>query len=324
MVICVKCLKQQGRISQSMHGCPYDGHKDANKKVHAWMHYEDFINELNDKLPPSFIIERIVEMQEYLANYKAKFNENMVSYDKKLDEVKATYNKNINELNVTHSKNLDKLQEAFDKVQIAEREYFKIGLPSEIMNKNKNMIRPFLRDLIFEIIGSVIGIFMASKLFLPMLDLKIDPIIILINIAVIIVLSVFFLGKFMKKYLNAKRYTDSQEFKDELTNKWREKNGYYEVKSNIKMEKEENERKQKDISLDYELSISRIEREKEREKNKYNNIQDDFKSHIQRAENALSEGDEELLEFYNMDNKTKNWYLVNIYDPGKMDPPQEW
>jgi len=337
MKICVKCLKQQ--VNRSGSNCEYDGYEKARPE-HTWMDYEVFINELHvhRKELFQFIEERILVIQKSLVNNQAKFNERMVSFDNRLDEEKATYNKRLNELKVTHSKNIDKLQAEFDKVQIAEAEYIKVGLPCDVEMKKKFAIRTmFLTEEVENSIGDAIGkgigvaigsaiglvvgvvllIWFTFKWFFPMiskfLGLEItNPLIIFIKIMVMIVFFVLIFRKPVLKYLKLRKYADSKEFKDELTQKWREKNGFYVVKSNIKAEKETEESKRNDIRRDYESRISSIEWEKEKEKNKYNKTVNVNESRIHSAECALSGSDEDLLDFYKKDNETIIWYLENV------------
>jgi len=112
------------------------------------------------------------------------------------------------------------------------------------------------------------------------------------------------------KYLKIKRVAESQEFKNEIAREWFSNNriGIHKQLDSNKLDEE----------------FSNIESEKEEEERKYNKIQDDIESCLDSAEDALAGNDDDLLKFYDKDNKTKNHYLVEIYDPGKMDPPQEW
>jgi len=136
----------------------------------------------------------------------------------------------------------------------------------------------------------------------------------LLTVAYIVALAIC-LGKPLVEFLKTRRNvkSHSQMFADELTDKWRDVNMLDEMESNIEAEKEAEERKQNDIRRDYESSRKSIKWDKEAEENKYN-IQDDFESRIDSAECALAGSDEELLNFYDMDNQTKNYYLEKIYE----------
>jgi len=251
MLICVKCLKKQSRKSESV--CPYDGNKKADP-IHAWMDYEIFINELREKLPP-FIRERIAILQNKNSNNQALFNERLNSYNKKIDELQAAYDVYLNE-----------------------------GLPHDIKKKKQRYLQPFLRDVILNGIGCVLGVFIAFKWILPLFG-KITPSIILGVIITFVILIGIILGKYILNYIKAIRYANSNAFSDELSSEWFNSSGFSKIKSDI-----------------------------EAEKNKWNNISGSFKLRIEGANLALTGSNEDLLNFFNIDNEVKNWYLENIYE----------
>jgi len=254
--------------------CPYEGNKKADP-IHAWMDYEGFINELCEKLFP-FIRERIAELQKKLAKNQALFNERMAPLCKRVEELQADYD-----------------------------EYCKYELPRDVEKEKKRAVGSHLRDVIVAAVECVIVVFIAFKWIFPFFGLKLSDIFFMripifgsddkiahfipfpiIGIGMIVLVGIF-LGKPLVEYFKEKRHAESrsQMIADELTRKWRDINGFDEAKSNIKAEKD-----------------------------KYNNIQDDFESRIYSAECALTGNNEDLLNFYDMDNKIKNYYLENIYD----------
>jgi len=249
-------MKKQSRKSESV--CPYEGNEKADP-IHAWMDYEIFIKELREKLFP-FIKERIAELQKKLAKNQALFNERMVPLYKKKDEIKAAYD-----------------------------EYCRYGLPGDVEKLKKRAVRSHLRNVIGSVIGGAIGLAIFFKWGFPMCNVELTPSINfqLLAIVGISVLVAIFLGKPLVEFLKERRYAKSrsQMFADELTDKWRDMNGFYEVNSNI-----------------------------EEEEDKYNNVRNGFELRINSAECALSGNNEDLLNFYDIDNQTKNYYLEKIYE----------
>ncbi|MDR1838710.1 MAG: hypothetical protein LBQ93_03875 [Treponema sp.] len=257
MVICIKCGKEQTRRSSSE--CEYKYVYDERAEIeHAWEDRDKFIDHLRVKLPPT-IKGRIEEWRKKCANNLSLFTARMESYEKKLNELKAAHSVYLNE-----------------------------GLP-RVVNRKKQRA---LRSLLLEMLGSAIGVFIVFKWFFPWIFSKFDLDITVITDPLfinhlrlgIIVLLIVFLGKSVVGFLKAKRYAESQEFADELSDEWLINNGYNNLVSTIKAEQD-----------------------------KWNSINNDFERHISAAERALAGSDEELLSFYNMDKQTKNYYIKNLY-----------
>jgi len=322
-----------------MHGCPYEGNEKANKTVHAWINYEKFVDELRKNLPP-IIRKRIAELPEELDRKKAMFNERITSYNKELDKEHALYSKGLDELQAAHSKRLDKLQAEYDELQTAYDEYLKKGLPRDIEKKKLGALRSAILSYQFNstesgisvVIGSVIGflfgiaiiIFGSLKLIFPIISLFFESnpenanlYSFLITAAIIIVVFVIWLYKPVSVFFKERRYAKSQECADELAREWRKNSGLVTAKNNIKSEFEKEAEEREKYNLNFEERITKIENNKENDENKWHSVRNSYERVIYDAERALVGSDEELLKFYNKDNKTKNWYLENIYDEGE-------
>jgi len=271
----VICAKCMKKQSRKSESvCPYDGNEKADP-IHAWMDYEAFINELREKLFP-YIRDRIEELQEKLDKNEAIFKERMAPLKKKYEPIRAAF-----------------------------RVYLKEGISSDVEKLKKRAVRSHLRDVIVAAIGCAIGIFITFKWIFPFFGLEKSDIFFMripifglddkishfipfpiIGIGMIVLVGIF-LGKPLVEFLKERRYAESRSksFECELIAKWRDINGINEAESNI-----------------------------EAEENKYNNIRDDIESRIYSAECALDGSNEDLLNFYDMDNQTKNYYLENIYE----------
>jgi len=274
MVICVKCLKEQSRKSGSK--CEYDGSKDAEPE-HNWMDREEFIAELREKLPP-VIRERIAQLRQKLARNLALFNERQASHRKRLDEEQAAYN----------------------KVQAAYNAYLKEGLRRDAEKEKQREIRSRLPTVIGTAIGVVISILLVIKFGLPLIlwifGLKIStPFIILGNIVIAGVIVFFSLrSEPVVEFLNVRRYTESQEFADQIARNWRYENGLDESLEAAKGKIQAVKGKIKDEELNWK------------------NISEDIELRINSAERALVESGEELLKFYKKDKFTRHWYVEKI------------
>jgi hypothetical protein len=250
MVICVKCGKEQGRRSSSK--CEYDGNESAGKE-HAWADRGEFIDELHEKLPP-FIRERIAALQKKNTENQALFTKRLEPYSKRLDGLQAAYAVYLNE-----------------------------ELPRVVEKKKQRAIRSLLRD----VMGWAIGVLIVFKWMFPWILSKfsVDEVDTPYFILPVIVVVVYALGKSVAEFLKARRYAESQALASELAREWLDNNGFDEMESNIKAEKDE-----------------------------WNNIRGSFERVLHDAERALVGSDEELLYFYKKDNPTKNWYLEKIYE----------
>jgi len=214
-----------------MHGCPYDGHKLAKKKVHAWVNYDKFIDQLRKNIPP-VIRERIAELQKKLAKNQTLFNERMVPLNKRLEELQAAYD-----------------------------EYCKYELPRDVEKLKKRAVRPYVGGVIGGAIGFAILVFALFKWLLPQWIFFIkngEIFLALIFIVGFIVLFAICLGKPVVDFLKAKRNAESrsQMFADELTSKWRDINGLNKAIYDINTEKN----KYNNIRNDFELRIDSAER----------------------------------------------------------------
>jgi hypothetical protein len=198
----------------------------------------------------------------------------------------AAWQKKYAEKQAAFSDRLMPYRKRRDEIQAAYAVYLNEGLPRDIKKKKQRA----LRSLLFDVIGCVIGFLIAFKVFfslfsldiLDVLDtLELPPYIIL----TIIVVAVILLGKRVVKFLKTSRYAESQESSDELAREWRYNNGIGEVESKI-----------------------------EAEKDKWNNFRESLNRCVHSAERALVGSDEELLNYYNTDKQTKNWYLENMYE----------
>ena len=217
----------------------------------------------------------INELREKLFPF---IKERIAELQKKLANNQAKFNEHMVPLN----KRMEELQAAYD-------EYCKYGLSSDVEKLKKCAIRSHLHNLIGSVIGSAIGLPIFFKWGFPMFNIELTP---FINFQLLVIVGIFvliaiFIGKPLVEFLKERHYAESrsQMFADELTSKWRDINGVSEAVSKIKMEKD-----------------------------RYNNIRDDIESRISSAECALTGNNEDLLNFYDIDNQTKNYYLENIYD----------
>ncbi|GHV91767.1 hypothetical protein AGMMS50268_22700 [Spirochaetia bacterium] len=264
MVICVKCVREQGRRSSSK--CEYDGDKSALPD-HAWIDREEFFAELREKLTP-FIRDRIAGWQKNYAEKQALFNERIKSYNKRLDEIQAAHDV-----------------------------YLKEGLPRDVEKEKQRAIRSRLPEVIGGIIGAIIGdsilVLVIFKLAFPLFNIEFTPFVIVLSMIAMIVLLAISLGKPVKVLLQAKRYSESQEFADELAGKWLVNNGIYELKSAI-----------------------------EAEKDKWNSSRWKFEHYMHSAERALVGSDKDLLDYYKLDKKVKHEYVEHLYARDSDD--REW
>jgi hypothetical protein len=207
----------------------------------------EFIDELREKLPP-FIKERIAGWRIKYSEKQAAFSDRLAPYSKRLDEIQAAYTVYLNE-----------------------------GLPHDVKKKKQRAIRPLLGDAI----ACVIVAFIFFKWIYPIFSLKSILFTVLSTLAFVIC----FLGNSGVKFWKARRYAESQNFADELTREWHDKNGVGELVSHIEAEKDE-----------------------------WNNFRGSLDRCIHSAEHALVGSDEELLNYYNTDKQAKNWYLEKIYE----------
>ena len=287
--ICVKCLNEGGKGSRSE--CNYVGVTMQALKTHSWMDRGEFIDDLRKKLFP-FIRERLEEWQKKSAKNQALFDARMDTYNKRRDELKAAHDRYLKEgLPCDVEK---KKQQLISEAESYEREHAR-----DFEKEKQRAVRPFLLNMI----GFAIGFFIVLKWVFPKFDLEIaDPWIILGMIVLVVVFAGKFVVEFLKarrkaensltalrserdeKIMKATRYAESQEFAHELSNEWRANNRFNEMESNIKEEKD-----------------------------KWDTIKWDFDWHIDSAERALVGSDEELLYFYNMDKKTKDYFIANCY-----------
>jgi len=180
---------------------------------------------------------------------------------------------------------MESYEKKLNELKAAHSVYLNEGLPRDV---NKE-IRRKVRLLVPEMIGNAIGVFIVFKGFkwylpwiFPKFDLEIPdaPWFIFLPVVGAAVLGFFLVGKSVVGFLKAKRYAESQEFADELSGDWYVNNGYNKLVSTIKAEQD-----------------------------KWNSINNDLEWHISAAERALAGSDEELLSFYNMDEKTKHHYV---------------
>ena len=199
--------------------------------------------------------------------------ERIAALQKKLTEKRAVFIESL----ALYNKRLDVLKAAYAV-------YLNEGLPRDVEKKQQRAFR----SLLFDTIPMVIGVLLAFKWIVPLFDiegheifgLELTSLIILASIA----LAIFSIGKSAVKYFEAVLYAKSQVVADDLAYKWRYNNGYDELESDI-----------------------------EAEKDTWNNTHGSYERVIYDAERALVGSDEELLNFYNKDNRTKNQYLEKVY-----------
>ncbi|WP_461255064.1 hypothetical protein [Treponema sp. R80B11-R83G3] len=190
---------------------------------------------------------------------------------------------------------LAKNKKKLDELQAAYAVYLNEELPRDAK-------RLFISEMIGSVIGVVVGILLILfpfkwliSIILNILNefgLKIHPFIVLLMQVLMLVLMlvyvVYFIRKPIVKYLKtidcaksqSQEYADklANEWVDKLARKWLDDNGLNKLRSDIE----------------------------------YNIIM--FEARIKNAERALVGSDEELLDFYNEDKKTKSWYIGKIYE----------
>jgi hypothetical protein len=205
----------------------------------------------------------------------------------RIEELQETLDRN----KVKFNKRMVPLNKKYEPIKAAFLTYLKEGIYSDIEKLKKRAVRPYLGGVIGGAIGTAIVVFIFFKWLLPQCIFFItnDELFFLGLLFIVgtIVLVAICLGKPLIEYLKERRYAESRSksFECELIAKWRDINGINEAESNI-----------------------------EAEENKYNNIRDDIEWRIYSAERALAGSNEDLLNFYDMDNQTKNYYLEKIYE----------